>query len=28
MEEAQARVDEGNYHPHWRRLIEGIEGFI
>lgn len=28
MDEALARVDEGNYHPHWRRLIEGIEGFV
>ncbi|MYM96872.1 site-specific integrase [Duganella vulcania] len=26
VEEACARIDEGNYHPEWRRLIEAVEG--
>lgn len=26
VEEAMARVEEGNYHPDWSRLIEDMEG--
>ncbi|WP_146043295.1 MULTISPECIES: site-specific integrase [unclassified Pseudomonas] len=26
VEEALARVEEGNYHPEWCRLIESVEG--
>lgn len=26
LEEALARVEEGNYHPEWRMLIHGLEG--
>lgn len=26
VEESFARVDEGNYHPEWQRLIESAEG--
>jgi hypothetical protein len=26
VEEACARIDECNYHPEWRRLIEAVEG--
>lgn len=26
VEEALIRIEEGNYHPDWRRLIEDVEG--
>jgi hypothetical protein len=26
VEESFARIDEGNYHPEWQRLIDSVEG--